>query len=898
MRFLWGTLAIILLLGFAPALNVQGYIAIKPSRGWGIFFDTTGDVKIDITDPGVAVRVKVPRPFLEGTTENDTSHVTSDISDDYFYYSVIDQFLHYPYDQNAPFTVEIWNPPQYLFPLCKGAFYNFTAPRLVQLQNLNAPNIAGVYNFTVYIAKKIGSNNRPVFPSLPDKILQVPVSMREDPARISGYIRDDISLRVIKAKGVVYAIDVSTGRTGRGLVNPLTGFFNISGLYAGEYRLEGSASYFSETGYAYAPTTSSTTVRVGKGAGMEVLFDLRRGCIIKGSISYTDQLRNRIRPLDSPYLAALKYRGLNYTVEAYDSKGQIMASKTYESKNLQIEDYTLMIREGATHVGYPAKGTEYAGLGLDTYTVKIWVYGFVLPLTEIRKVTFVNYGVTVNVGMSSLPYGAVLTGKIRLFSPMTNILETPREGEAASFGSLTGKHFGGNILIQAYGGGLLKGLVVLNRTFQNGVVQYADYASGDQTPLMRFAVLGFSEYYNHSYSGLWVVGSSPGPSSWDYGIEAGTYTIRVWIRGYTPGQVKDIVLGAGENTTITVDMVRAGAAQVAVNSWNTRPGTDKPQAPQLWRHSDMCPPPRLRIYFKDSSRLEIGYAESILKPGLPGVSSTTAILNFTGHNWTIDEITSLGYVPTTLNAGGYNLTAYTYGYVQPRGAPIRIQLGSLSRSSLNLIIGVGIHGRVPLMANGLLVGLTENATTRPEVFLESDFRHDNLKGVDVVDGVKGDSTLSFNTYGFYGRGHFFYVDENATRYRDYGLSAETYANYVPVFGYDRKFYQPRSIITSFSELGMEKGIDFRAERMIKISGVVTGETIIGVPPVVGLDWASVRTNGYVTHTFDGDYALHLYPNTGALLTYSIPGYNSQTILVVTNNEATIMVTLTESGAPY
>ena len=49
--------------------NVLGEAEMTPSKGWGMFFGTTGDVKIEITEHGVAVKIEVPRSFLRGTAE-------------------------------------------------------------------------------------------------------------------------------------------------------------------------------------------------------------------------------------------------------------------------------------------------------------------------------------------------------------------------------------------------------------------------------------------------------------------------------------------------------------------------------------------------------------------------------------------------------------------------------------------------------------------------------------------------------------------------------------------------------------------------------------------------------------------------------------------------------------
>ncbi len=898
-RILLGLLAVALttslILDLLPVTNVVAEAEIKPSnpKGWGMFFGTTGDIRIDITESAVAVRIEMPREFRPGTAENDTSFVESNISNDYYYYSVIDQSQYYPYDVNAPYTIDIWNPPLYLTPECTGKFYNFTAPKFVRLMELTAPEISGIYNFTVRIAKNMGSDGRPIFPDLPNKVLQIPVSMREDPARIWGNVTDRITgLDITNAKGVVYAVEINTGRIGRGFVAPGSSGFNITGLYAGTYRLEGSVGYFSGTGYAYVKTDYPSTVVVGKGGGVYVGdFALDRGCIINGSITYVDQWNNPLRPLDSPYLSALNYEALNYTVEAYDVSGRIVASRIYKSNNLQTERYGLLFRNGTKYVGYPALGTEYAGFGPGTYTIKIWVYGFTLPSSQVRTVTIASYGAIVDVGNSNLPYGAVISGTIRLRHD-TN-LETPREAELATYGSSTGKHFGGNILVEMYSSeGVLKGLAVYNRTSADGIVEYADFSSGEQTRLLKFYILGFSELYNKSYSGRWTVGSYPGPSPWDYGVETGTYYIRVWIRGYVQESLEEFTIGTmAPNVTRTIDMQRAAAVQVTVESWNTRILSKKPQAPQPWRFLGWCPPPRLRVYFYREG-VEVGYAETILRLGYPGVTETTATLNFTGHNWSTDYIIFEGYIPTSLDAGNYTMKGYTYGYIQMEEFSFYLALGDFARLFLRLFIAGEIHGDVPLMMNDLFVTLTANVTVRPEVLLGG-----SLKGVNVTDVPKDSGGFGFSTYGFFGRGHFFYVDPEGIRWRDYGLDTGNYTVFIPEFGYieDRRFMQTLDIYANVPYLETMVGVVFHVERMIRVFGTVAGLDNNDRP--VLLVWASISAQGRVAYSYDGDFWLHLPSGTG-LVTFECPGYNSQTWTIGTNDQQQFTILLGQSGASF
>ncbi len=132
---------------------------------------------------------------------------------------------------------------------------------------------------------------------------------------------------------------------------------------------------------------------------------------------------------------------------------------------------------------------------------------------------------------------------------------------------------------------------------------------------------------------------------------------------------------------------------------------------------DLCPPPRLRVYFYRDS-VDAGYSEAILRLDFPGVTETSATLNFTGHNWPVDYIIFKGYTPSSVDPGNYTLYAYTYGYLQQEffSTPY-VGLGDLCRTFVRLFIAGEIHGTVVLEMNGLFASLTENVTVRPQVLL-------------------------------------------------------------------------------------------------------------------------------------------------------------------------------------
>ncbi|HUK28402.1 MAG TPA: hypothetical protein VLV31_08260, partial [Candidatus Acidoferrales bacterium] len=108
--------------------------SILPAK-YPLLFGSNGNIEIDIPKPGIAVRIEIPREFLQNLgalgswpLENDTRFVTSNIRNDYYYYNLVDESKHWTYDwhdnasdgpcfkpnfsyydSNAPYCLEIWN---------------------------------------------------------------------------------------------------------------------------------------------------------------------------------------------------------------------------------------------------------------------------------------------------------------------------------------------------------------------------------------------------------------------------------------------------------------------------------------------------------------------------------------------------------------------------------------------------------------------------------------------------------------------------------------------------------------------------------------------------------------------------------------------------------------------
>jgi len=860
---------------YIPPVDAEA--SVSPSKDWGVFFNTTGPIKVNITTPGVAVRLEVPQEFIGEKGENDTSFIKSDISNDYYYYKLIRPESRFPHEPNAPYTIEVWHPPIFLMPGCVMTWINFTPPRYILLEGLKAPSIAGLYNISVYIAPRMRGDGSPDYPPEPSKVVRIPVSMREDPRPIEGKIVDKINRIPIRTKGVVFAYRGSTV-VAKAYVDPATGNFTLTGLYEGDYDLVASAGYFPVTGYAYAPTnlTSITGEKVHVRRGLNkigVEFPLHRGCRIVGSIEYLNEQGVPVSPSDTPYIKAVKYNALNYTVEvSEDSDGaRIVASQTYASKmTWTVENFTLIVRNGTKYVGDSALGTEYSGFGPGRYRVRAWVYGF----TQIEEVYVTigegEYGTKATAHIR-LMYGGVVSGTIRFVNGVSGKLETPREAEVSALGTSSGTKFGGNILIELYDAdekerGILRGVTVINGTYSNGTTIYADEST------IRFWILGFSELYNHTYTGVW--------GERDYGLEGGKYYIKVWVRGYIQRKTEDFYLPSMGNYTITVWMERGGALDVTVHSYTSKVGTRVIQAPTPWRFLDLCPPPYLRVYLYRGSN-EIGYAERMLKLGEAGVTETAVRLNFTGHNYPLQKIVfsytveGKHYIPyledtLAIDEGNYIVKAFTYGYVQTVEVNVYIPKSQTVSVAFPLIIGCGIYGSVPLMGDGLFTSLTENVTIRVKAILEG-----SLKGVDVVDAKEGDSSFSFHVYGFYGRGHFYYVDPEEPGVgrlrKDYGLDTGNYSVYIPEFGYDRHFMQEVEVYADLPWLMMERGVYFSVQLMRKIHGVIRDydhQTL--------LSWIRVSSMGRESYSMDGYFAIHLPKDTIFEVTFEAWCYQKRT----------------------
>jgi hypothetical protein len=881
------------LFNYVHAQPLSGVGAIAPSTNWGPLFGTSGDVQININRPGIAVRVEIPREFLQGviSIENDTSFIQTDIRNDFYYYNVVDESNHWTYawrgapsdgacfkpnfslrDPNAPWCVEIWN---YL----DGKWLNFTAPKFIRFRNLSAPRVAGIYNFTLFVANRTNSIGYPDFVHAWNNTLFVPVSMSDDPATLTGSICDgDVSPSIcpliLHDKGIVYARNVNTGQIARAFVNQTTGRFNVTGLAPGPYVVQASAGVVNGVAYSLSdpqPTQVSygTTTDIGA-------LHLHRAPQVCGQISYEKSPGNPLAHSfsDHPYLRTVLGSGpglkLNITVEATDLQGHIYR---YQNTSLDTSEDSFLITTGSnvTYVGTDPYGTEFAGLppvtsGSYSLTVKVWITGYVQAFSETVTVSSapgISFPIICNQVAPNpvvMLVGGIITGTIQLWNLVTT--ESPNQAEATLGVTSSELLFGGNILIEAYDhSGVLRGVVV------NGTIPTL---TGDVNSL-RFYVIGFSDYANHTWSGVW--------NERDYGLpEDQAYSLQVFIRGYEQASTSVVSLLQGGNSTVTVRMVRGGLFSVYVGSYDNRFGTRAIQSQLTWGFLSLSIPVSARIYFYDSGGRTTGFAETLMATGIPdgvGVNSFTVL--FSGQNWSIREIWFYGFVPTHITSDTYSIKAYTLGYVQLGPVNVPNNLTGFSPAAVELLIGNQIDITGPFFANS---NAFTNTTEHDHAIGEA-FGVNGLAGALPANVSANVPSLSLQISGFgawenvtctpapcksflLGQGHFFYVSPDGSRFFDYGLDTGNYEAQIPEFGFNFHFMQtvPPWPVT-FTDLSQQQGfaLELLAMGRVIVGGgpneLVTGWVRSPGDTVVPLSWVQVQaistTFSRSVPTLDGEY---------------------------------------------
>ena len=846
-----------------------------------VFVGTRGDIEVNVTVPGRAVKIEIPREFVPVSAENDTSFVWSTINEDYWYYNVTDASKHFPYDPNAPWYVVIWS----------WNLTGFVSRQIVRFKNMIAPNLAGVYNVTIYVATTLTPMRKPIFPDKPTEIRPILVCQSRDWSTVTGYLKDMLvppnGITII-AKGVVYAFNNDTQRReARALLNETTGFFNLTGLRPGKYYVEASAGYFPTTGYAYV-LTRYPIMRILSLSQNETLdIPVERGARISGSIRYQDPMNKDIRSLTgNPWLTSLGYtaRGiLNWTLEAYDSKGKLVAKDFANTTDLTSDPFLLIIGRGRKYVGADPVGTVYCGIEIESYTLFAYVFAYVQKQVLPSPVLVVSHGQDVPNVQVLMTMGAVISGTIRFIRPKLPVLvlETPRQTEFRVCGTTGGNLFGGHVLVEGYRiwnkVSSLEGIFVRNGTLISGVTAYADQNT------IRFHILGFNEYYNRSYSGKWI--------EKEYGLDPGTYNVKVYVRGYRQATNWNVTLGTGQNGTLTVDMEGGGAIKTMMVSGLAWPCTTRIQMLAQWLFFYATVPYRARVYHYDEGGLSYGYAEKILAPGQMGVSNVSAVTTFAGMNYDLAEVIFWGATPTVITPHTYEVKAFTYGYIQSNEAKVYVEYYCASARA-TMLVGCAMSATGVLLRSGIFYKLVENVTFRAEVLAGGG----RLVGSEFGNASAPYSNIRISCRGFGGRGHFFFVTPDGVRYHDYGFGKDVYTIFIRRFGYLYRFEQV-SYSANLPCLGDEYESVLRIPLLNKVFGIVRAPRNSD-GKLIGLSWARIDVNGTeVSMSLDGYYWLFMQDGMG-IVTCSIPFYFPKSSTIIISGGGEVEVSFDLDPAPF
>ena len=652
---------------------------IAPST-YPLLFGSSGNVEIDIPKPGIAVRIEVPREFLQGVVsgENDTHFITSNIRNDYYYYNVVDESRHWTYDwrgnatdgacfkpnfsfydSNAPYCVEIWNYLNY--PLnainyprgfqqpnpnvdyCadnnqdRYVFNCFTAPKFVLFHNLASPTLAGLYNFTLFVANRTNTLGYPDFVHAWNTTLFVPVSMAYNAGVISGNICDGIGMAgtalscvgPIRGKGIVYAESTSTGQiVARAYVNQTLcqvsvtscGSFKLTGLAPGGYQVEGSAGLDQPLTYSLTPLASTPmaysltpygyptaqTVVVTANSQTFTPLPLRRAPLVCGSIYYENQYgsvpsgTNSIRSLtDQSYLIAAgvgfenpKFE-LNVTVEGTDPFGHVFRYEGVSTDTTSGDSFNLTTGVGVKYVGTDPYGTEFAGLpapedvgpGGYTLSVNVWVSGYLQP-TETATVSqspgtltpTCSNQPTVSPNPVIMRMGGVITGTLQFCNTPPASLPQPSctnlESPQEAEMSATGSTTGA----------LFGGNIIVQAYDASGILRGLTIINGTAANGQTYyppSICTASDadgcnslrFYITGFSEYYNHSLSGTWEEHDYGLPDGTYTLQVYVRGYELTSDYTAIVSGGNSIPVIAVMTRGGAFQVEVGSADNRFGT-------------------------------------------------------------------------------------------------------------------------------------------------------------------------------------------------------------------------------------------------------------------------------------------------------------------------------------
>jgi hypothetical protein len=246
-------------------------------------------------------------------------------------------------------------------------------------------------------------------------------------------------------------------------------------------------------------------------------------------------------------------------------------------------------------------------------------------------------------------------------------------------------------------------------------------------------------------------------------------------------------------------------------------------------------------------------------------------------NHPLNELFYFGWLPTALQNGTYSLKAFTFGYLQAMWPKVFVQYTSPG-ALINMLIACETRATVVLMRSGAFYKLEENVSYRVRLLDSSG----GFRGGEIGNVSVGAASISFSCRGFGGKGHFFYVTPEGTRWYDYGVDKGNYTMTLDRFGYLNRLEQVSSSV-GFTTLDSSIGFILSTPLLNKITGMVYGLSDM-IP--VRLSWATITVEAFseVTVTLDGVYWVFM-PDGVSYVKCSLRGYDEQRQYVVLSGGA-------------
>lgn len=610
-----------------------------------------------------------------------------------------------------------------------------------------------------------------------------------------------------------------------------------AGLEVGTYELKPLVF-----GYINKTTTLVSLNTLG-GSVSSIYINLHSGGVISGTIVFADPAGNPETPKAASDAAGAIFGG-NIGVNVFDSSGVLKGAYNHrwipstlyahsETTTLGSETFYLSKYDCAEKTG------TNLSVGMDTTGRKLWGK-FVYPLIGISSIPAGTWTIYYRAWYSA--GGTAHCDVDILIRKSDGTVRTPIATNVANSGALTttpqtlsGTYSWADYTVvdkedyleidfycEVIGTGASAYLriddhllALSDQTRAANINPVAD----DLSTTLRFHVLGFSDFYNETYSGR---------AYKDYGLADGAYTVRVYVRGYIQPIIGTVTISQGGNSTIRVYMIRGGAIIATVHSMLDETHTQ-------WRYPDN----HIRIYAHGIGWVYFGMKQDS--------STDRVVMRFNGLDYSISEV-QRGMLPLGLSDGTYQLSLHTYGYVQPTDVYAIILTGSKTDVAIYAQLGCTISGKVIFRTQNIPVPLTERMSINVGAFDASGA----LKGhIESWHESEGFSSSSFSI-----SGHWWYPE--------YGLDPGNYSlELMWCRGDTIKYMQVEDVTVTLPRLRSSAYVEIIVHEMGRVFGTIKEYDALGnLVPVkdVRVNTTSEGTTIAYTSGADGNYTLNLPVN--------------------------------------